>query len=247
MTANSPFGQHMASLNRNELMELLAARHSVRRYADRPIEGEKIALLREEIDACNERLGLSAQLCLDNPEVFDGRLTHYGSFSGVRNHVALIGPAGADLDQRCGRAGERIVLLAQALGLNTCWVAMSYRRRASFARVGAGERYVCCLVVGHGEGAGSPHKIKPVEKLGCMRGADGLDGAPAWFLAGLEAARLAPTAMNQQRFRFELEADGRHVRARALPAISCGHIDLGIAKLHFELGASAVSNDWAFA
>lgn len=70
--------------------------------------------------------------------------------------------------------------------------------------------------------------------------------APAWFSAGVEAARLAPTALNQQRFRFELLEDGRTVRAHALPAVSCGKVDLGIARLHFELGANAVSRDWAF-
>ena len=69
---------------------------------------------------------------------------------------------------------------------------------------------------------------------------------PAWFSAGVEAARLAPTALNQQRFRFELLGDGRTVRARALPALSCGKVDLGIARLHFELGANAVSHDWTF-
>lgn len=50
----------------------------------------------------------------------------------------------------------------------------------------------------------------------------------------------------QQRFRFELLEDGRTVRARALPTVSCGKVDLGIARLHFELGANALSRDWAF-
>ena len=57
---------------------------------------------------------------------------------------------------------------------------------------------------------------------------------------------MAALALNQQRFRFELLEDGRTVRARALPAVSCGKGDLGIARLHFELGANAVSRDWTF-
>lgn len=97
------------------------------------------------------------------------------------------------------------------------------------------------MALGFGEKPGSAHPVKPVERLCRVSGE-----APAWFTAGVEAARLAPTALNQQRFRFELLEDGRTVRARALPALSCGRVDLGIARLHFELGANAVSRDWAF-
>lgn len=91
------------------------------------------------------------------------------------------------------------------------------------------------------EKPGAEHPTKPAERLCRVNGE-----APAWFSAGVEAARLAPTALNQQRFRFELLEDGRTVRARALPTVSCGKVDLGIARLHFELGANAVSRDWAF-
>ena len=139
------------------------------------------------------------------------------------------------------------MLLAQELGLNTCWVALTYSKKASAARVAAGEKFVCCIALGYGEKAGAAHKVKPIEKLGRTAAGSELATAPAWFAAGLEAAQLAPTAVNQQRFRFELAANEHAVHARALPAVSCGHIDLGIAKLHFELGANSASRDWFFA
>ena len=107
--------------------------------------------------------------------------------------------------------------------------------------MGAGERYALAIALGYGERPGAPHPTKPAERLCRVPGEP-----PAWFIAGVEAARLAPTALNQQRFRFELFGDGRTVRARALPALSCGRVDLGIVRLHFELGANAVSRDWAF-
>ena len=55
---------------------------------------------------------------------------------------------------------------------------------------------------------------------------------PEWFKAGMDAALLAPTAMNQQKFKFELLSDGS-VKA------SCGtgfytKLDLGIVRYHFE-------------
>lgn len=247
VTPPSPFDRHIATLNRTDLMSLLAARHSVRSFTDRPIKEGAVAQLQAEADALNERLGLSIQLCLDNPEAFDGRLAHYGSFRNVRNHIALVGPTRPGLDEACGYAGERLVLLAQELGLNTCWMALTYSKKASAARVAAGEKFVCCIALGYGEKTGAAHQVKPIEKLGRTAAGSELATAPAWFAAGLEAAQLAPTAVNQQRFRFELAADEHTVHARALPAVSCGRIDLGIAKLHFELGANSASRDWSFA
>ena len=179
---------------------------------------------------------------LDDPTAFDGKLAHFGSFRGVRNHIALVGPEGLDLDEKCGYYGERLVLFAQALGLNTCWVALTFSKKASGAMIEPGQRYALCIAIGYGETQGTSHKMKPVEKL-CHAAGE----MPDWFNAGLTAAQLAPTAMNQQRFRFDLDPDGATVRARALPAISCGKVDLGIAKLHFELGANTVSREWRFA
>lgn len=238
----TPFEAVVGQLGRDALMKLMEGRHSVRQYSPEPIEGAVLEALEQEIQACNAQSGLSIQLIVDNPDAFNGRLAHYGSFRGVRNHIALVGPAGPGLDEACGYYGERLVLLAQAMGLNTCWVAMTFSKKASEARVAPGEKYALCIAVGHGETAGAAHKVKPAEKLLQATGA-----VPTWFAAGVEAARLAPTAMNQQRFRFDLGEDGSTVRAVALPAISCGKVDLGIAKLHFELGANAVSRDWRFA
>lgn len=238
----TPFEAVVGQLGRDALMKLMEGRHSVRQYSPEPIEGAALEALEHEIQACNAQSGLSIQLIVDNPDAFNGRLAHYGSFREVRNHIALVGPAGPGLDEACGYYGERLVLLAQAMGLNTCWVAMTFSKKASEARVAPGEKYALCIAVGHGETAGAAHKVKPAEKLFQASGA-----VPAWFAAGVEAARLAPTAMNQQRFRFDLGEDGLTVRAIALPAISCGKVDLGIAKLHFELGANAVSRDWRFA
>ena len=78
-----------------------------------------------------------------------------------------------------------------------------------------------------------------------------------WFARGVEFALLTPTAANQQKFRFELfdsEADaGEDAGAgsgkpRVKASTGCGSyadVDLGIAKLHFELGAGAETFEWS--
>ena len=74
------------------VMEAMPARHSVRQYADKAIEPEKLAAWEQEIAACNQEGGLHIQLVKDEPKAFDGFMAHYGKFSGVRNYIALIGP-----------------------------------------------------------------------------------------------------------------------------------------------------------
>ena len=59
-------------------------------------------------------------------DAFGGMRAHYGKFENCKNYIALIGKAGTD--EKCGYYGERLVLKAQQLGLNTCWVGMTYTK-----------------------------------------------------------------------------------------------------------------------
>lgn len=220
-----------------ELIEAIRQRHSVRRYTDQPIAADAVEALNMLIGTCNGRGGLHIQLVLDEPKAFGSRLVHYGKFAGVVNYVALIGPAGPTLDERCGYYGECIVLRAQQLGLNTCWVGQTYSKVPGAFAVGRGEKLVAVVAIGYGRTQGAVRSSKPIEKVAKLHG-----GEPAWFLRGVEAALLAPTAMNQQRFVFEY-LDGR-VAARAKWGFYTD-VDLGIAKYHFEIGADPERVLWA--
>ena len=208
--------------------ELMKSRHSVRQYEDRPLEEALRAELEREAALCNEESGLHIQLVVNEPRAFDGFMAHYGRFSGVTNYLALVGPKGKDLDERCGYYGERLVLKAQELGLNTCWVAMTYQKIPGAFQVGPGEKLALVIAVGYGKSQGVPHGVKPLDAV--SKG----DGAPEWFRRGVEAALLAPTAMNQQKFFFTYE--GGRVAAKAGLGFYT-KVDLGIAKYHFQLGA----------
>ena len=208
-----------------EILEIMQQRHSVRQYTDRAIEPEKRAVLDALTQEINRKAGLSVQIIYDDPKCFDSFMAHYGKFAGVRNYIALVGKKAPGLDETLGYYGEELVLKAQELGLNTCWVALTHGK--SKAAVGRGEKEVCLIALGYGVTQGVEHKSRPMQEL-CTCG----EPMPEWFRCGMNAAMLAPTAMNQQKFRFELLPDGT-VKA------ACGSgfytkLDLGIVRYHFE-------------
>ena len=218
------------------LMEAMQARHSVRQYREEALRKEDAALLREEIEACNAESGLHIQLVCGEPKAFSGLLARYGKFSGVTNYIALVGKKGPDLSETCGYFGERIVLRAQQIGLNTCWVAMTYSKVPSAFSAGEGEKLCAVIAVGYGKTQGSGHRVKSVREV-----TEGEPPFPEWFVSGVEAALLAPTAMNQQKFRFALQ--GNRVSATAGSGFYT-KLDLGIVKYHFAMGAGADAFTW---
>ena len=219
-----------------DILKAMKQRHSVRAYTDRPIEGETLARLQKVIDKANADSGLHIQLVLNEPKAFDSRMAHYGKFSGVKNYIALIGKRGKELEEKCGYYGERIVLSAQTLGLNTCWVALTYKKIPEAFTVADDERLLMVIAIGYGANEGKAHASKFYSEVAKP------EDAPAWFKEGVEAALLAPTALNQQKFSFTLKGDKVVAKAKFG---TCTKTDLGIVKYHFELGAGKDSDIWA--
>ena len=224
------------------LQEAITARHSVRKYIDKEIPADIVTALQDRIAEYNKVGNLNIQLVLNETRAFTGMLS-YGSFSGVRNYFVMVGKKGADLDERVGYYGEQLVLLAQTLGLNTCWVGLSYRKVPEAYNVGKDEKLACMIALGYGETQGVSHKIKTIEQV-----SNASDLTPTWFKRGVEAALLAPTAVNQQKFSFEYVgmSNNRHlVRAKkGFSMIGYTQMDLGIAKYHFEIGAGTDNFEW---
>lgn len=208
-----------------EIIELMKERHSVRQYTDKKIEKEKREVLNALIAKINQKAGLHIQIIYDEPKCFNSMMAHYGKFDGVNNYIALVREKSKP-DEALGYYGEQIVLKAQELGLNACWVAMTHGK--SKAQIDKGEKLVCLISLGYGKTAGAAHKSKKLSEV-CNYKKD----MPEWFLSGMEAALLAPTAMNRQKFYFELLPDNSI-------KITCGRglytkLDLGIVKYHFEV------------
>ena len=226
------------------LSEAIVSRHSVRRYKDTPLPESVLSALREKIEDINRNAGLHIQLVTDEPKAFSGIMS-YGSFSGVRNYLVMAGAKSEELDEKIGYYGEQLVLLAQTLGLNSCWAGLSYSKIPGTYELGEGEKIGCYIALGYGETQGKGHKIKKAEEVS---NADG--NTPEWFRRGIDAALLAPTAVNQQKFRIEYLGP----RDGALPEVSAkatfsmvgyARMDLGIVKYHFEIGAGKENFIWA--
>lgn len=143
----------------------------------------------------------------------------------------------SSLDEKCGYFGERLVLRAQELGLNTCWVAMTYRKVKIAFAVDEGEKLCVVIALGYGEPQGVPHKSKALSEVAKVE-----KTIPGWFKNGIEAALRAPTAMNQQKFLFT--PTGGKVCAKAGKGFYT-KLDLGIVKYHFETGAGKDNFTWA--
>lgn len=220
-----------------ELTEAIEKRHSVRAYTDERIEDGAREELRLLIEQCNRESGLHMQPVWDEPGAFDGWMAHYGKFSGVRNYVAIVGKRGAQWEEKCGYYGEKVVLRAQQLGLNSCWVAMTYSKGKARFEVRENEKRCLVIALGYGKTQGTAHRSKRSEDVMRVGGA-----VPGWFQEGIRLALLAPTAMNQQKFTFALEGDT--VKAKAGLGFY-SRIDLGIAKCHFEIGAKKENFVWA--
>ena len=219
------------------LQEAIVARHSVRQYQEKPIEASVIERLNEEIDLCNREGNLHIQLVANEPKAFAGGMAKYGKFRGVSNYLAMVAPKGAD--ESIGYYGERLVLLAQTLGLNSCWVGLSFRKQPDQYTIADGEKLHCVIALGYGANQGVQHPMRPMEKFVIANGP-----LPDWFRRGMEAALLAPTAVNQQKFEFELINDHTVATRARFTLIGYGKMDLGIAKYHFEVAAGKENFTW---
>ncbi len=219
-------------------LEALRNRHSIRKYEDRPLDEEAVKALRDEIDRINREGDLKMQLVLNEPKAFKGFLS-YGSFSNVKNYVMVIGRKSESLEYRAGYYSEKLVLFAQRLGLSTCLVGLTYKKVDGAYEMEKDDKVVVCIAIGYGAEDGRKHKIKTPEQVSNVS-AD----TPEWFLAGVEAALLAPTAVNQQKFYFRYIAPNKVKPEKGSSLVGYTKIDLGIAMYNFRLGAGPDNFEW---
>ncbi len=227
-----------------DMLSAIDARHSCRTYFKSHIKQDYIDELVELIDKFNKETGLNIQFILNDSDPFGG-LKSYGIFKGVNNYIAFVGKDTDIMREKAGYYGEALVLKAVQMGLGTCWVSGTYSPKKSKIEVEKGEKLFCVVTIGNGKESTTAMsklnkvflpKKKSIEKL-----YEFSQTPPAWFLSGVEAASKAPSAMNKMPTRFIYS---RGEVSAYVQDYSINAIDLGIAKLHFEIGAG--QGKWQF-
>ncbi len=220
-------------------LEALQSRHSIRKYQDRPLEASDVDALQEEIAKLNKEGDLKMQLVLNERKAFKGFLS-YGSFSNVSNYIMIVGKKSDSLEYRAGYYGEKLVLFAQSIGLNTCFVGLTYKKIEGAFEVRKDEKVVLCVAIGYGEADGyRSHKTNPP-----AQGSNLSSSSPEWFKKGVEAALLAPTAINQQKFYFEYIPEDKVKPVNGTLLDGYTKIDLGISMYIFEIGSGRQNFQW---
>lgn len=244
-----------------EWYEAIKLRHSRRVFQSRDIPDPVVSTLKQ---LCVDFRfpEARAEMVLDNSgEIFKGAIGSYGKIKGSLAYIAFIGNTGyKHFHEKVGYLGEGIVLEATNRGLSTCWVGGFFRPEvvAEHIQVSPGEKVLAVTPVGYtGQDYTFEEKLmsgmaKSKNRKELSELTEGLAPGswPAWAEQALKAARLAPSAVNRQPWRFQVEAGKITVMVDSLK--DTYHIpkklDCGIAMLHLELGAMAagVTGNWQY-
>lgn len=238
----------MDKIGWGDLAQAAERRCSRRSYLKKPIQPELVLTLEGHIKECNEASGLNIQLMLNNGKAFDGLTKSYGLLSGVQNYIALVGKkADSNLKEKAGYYGEMLVLAAGELGLGTCWVGGTYSKKGCLCECAEDETLVAVITLGYvpeerGWKEGFVYRtVRRKHKTG-EEMTRATEETPEWFRQGVRLAAMAPSALNAQPVTFHY--DKGRVTATVEKMELFLPTDLGIAKLHFELGAGSGWWDW---
>jgi len=237
-------------------------RRARRQYGLTQLAPDTIARIRDICRGFVPFAGAHAELVTESADaVLGGIRGSYGIIKGAGAFIAFIG----DIDdphvqEKVGYTGEGIVLEATTMGLATCWVAGSFRRKAASAAVGLArnEKIIAVTPIGYAPDSFTfgekllpavvrAHRRKPLPGL-----TFGMEESawPRWMRAGLESARLAPSAYNRQPWRFHLEPNSITVSVDSpgREFTFSKRLDCGIAMLHIEVAAldCGVRGRWEF-
>jgi len=226
-------------------------RRSYRSYdANHEIPEDKLGALDEVCRRFIPFPGARSQLVYKPPaDIFKGIIGSYGKIKGSQGFIAFIGKMDSpSIHEEVGYTGEGIILEAVSLGLDTCWVGgfFSRKRVSSIIELSPEEKVLAVTPVGYAQkaedfenkvmtGFGRTHNRLSLNRL-LGKGPVKL---PQWVESALEAARIAPSAINRQPWGFDIDESGITVFVRSKgPDFNVSkRLDCGIAMLHLEVAA----------
>lgn len=229
----------------------IARRRSKRRYESRPLDTDTLRQLQTVVEAFRPFKETRAVLINQSPEdVFKGVMGSYGKVKDAPAFIAFIGNTkDQHIHEKIGYLGEGIILEATALRLGTCWVGGMFRPEVAtrLARTQQNEKVFALTPVGYPVERESfeekilkrlvkSHQRKPLNEM-----ATGMEEATcsSWIKDVLEAARVSPSAVNRQPWRFDIEPDRITLSVDNLKDTFhiSKRLDCGIAMMHMEVAA----------
>ena len=226
-----------------DIYEAMEKRISCRSYADKVVEPEKLLNITERIEALNKETNLHFQLfgprsagqtAIDTaPSVFAGTVYHY---------IACVGPDSKIGREQLGYYGEQLVLLATQLGLATCWAVTSYNVKTLRYESEPGEVLTSIILLGY-EMNRTPTRqwlirsnYRQRDKTPEQLIDSDTRNIPNWFMDGVKCAIIAPSGINALPVMFGWH-NGIVTASMPEAIMPIQDVDLGIGKLHFELGS----------
>lgn len=246
---------------KNDIEDLITRRMSTRTYSDKMVnEEDREALLEftRPLECDLYRFAI-----VDYAMSEGKKLNTYGLIRNAKTLLVAIGRRSLARDNKAavdfGYDFEKIILKATDLGIDTCWMGMSYKEDAlrELAGVGNDERIVMASPIGYSKGDNildklTRYSIKAHKRLSFESiFSHGKIGVPLTELKDeryricLEMLRRSPSAGNAQPWRVVQTEGGFDFYSKAKKIydnlkdkrIDFTYNDMGIAKCHFELTA----------
>jgi hypothetical protein len=240
----------------------IAERRSYRIYDSTPPAPEALQAVRTVCETFRP-FDCARVVLVEEPQsdVFTGVFGSYGKVKNAAAFLAFIGDTVCpNVQEHVGYTGEGAILEATALGLNTCWVAGFFDRKKASAqlKLAESERLLAVSPLGYAvknedmeekvmSGFGRHRQRIPADRmLGAMTSND----VAGWQKQAIEAARLAPSAINRQPWGFKVRPESITVYVRtAGPEFHVSkRLDCGIAMMHLEVAAlsAGIRGSWEF-
>ncbi|MGM0420381.1 MAG: nitroreductase family protein [Bacillota bacterium] len=246
------------SIPGKELYQAIEARESRRKFKSRPLPQEQIDMLKARGDKIEEICpAVKIEIKSEGFErVSKNIFGLYGLISGAWSYGVVIADTSCNnYQEQAGYGGEILVLSAEAAGIDSCWIGGFYDREALMKEVDIREGQEIMAIIALGQAKAKTTISEKVVKLvsGSKKRKE-LDELclpefkeewPEWIKTAVKAARLAPSAVNRQPWRFKVEDDTLILLAAAeedkgsvSPLLDCG-----IALAHLELGAAWIEDE----
>ena len=178
-------------------------RISRRNFSKENLSKENINKIKDLVKENNEISNLNIKFIENGNIAFNSLKKSYGIFSNVKSLLLMKGNKDdINLKEKIGYYGEDLILKITNLGLGTCWVGGTYDN--SNLIIPDNEELVCVILIGNIQKSLKDNIVRTLissknRKDIKERIITDTETMPKWIINGLEAIKLAPSAMNSQK------------------------------------------------